>query len=266
MSGGPIPAVGRASLPVRGAQIAYREAGAGAPLLLVHGNFASGLWFGEQLAAPTRGRRLLAPDLPNFGRSDPLGETITIGAYAERLAEFADALGLERFALLGHSLGGAVAMALALRRPERIERLLLVSSPPPDGLVTPESHYPLLERLQSDPELMERTLGAITPTRRPAYFDRLVRDALAMQPAAVSGNARALERFDVVAATGALRCPVLVLHCRLDTLIDEAAARRTAAAFADSRLELWSGIGHSPQLEDPLRFAALLDDFLEVTA
>lgn len=253
---------GSSGISVAGGRLAYREAGSGSPLLLVHGNFASGAWFGEQLAAPPAGWRLLAPDLPNFGRSAPLDAPIAIATYAARLEDFADALGLERFALLGHSLGGAVAMALAVRRPERIERLMLVSSAPPYGLVTPEAHYPLLESLRHDPALMERTLAATAPTRRPDWFGELVEDALGMHESAYRGNARALAAFDLGSATAAVACPVLVLRCELDTLIDEAAARRTAAAFPGARLELWSGVGHSPQLEDPERFAALLVDFL----
>jgi pimeloyl-ACP methyl ester carboxylesterase len=250
---------------VRDTRLTYREAGAGRPLVLVHGNFGSKRWFSEQLASPPPGWRLLAPDLPNFGHSQPMREEISIAAYAAYLAAFCDELGLKRIALLGHSLGGAVAQAFAVRLPERLSHLILVSSVAPDGHTTSPEHYQVLEGMCGNRQALGQALAATMPARRPPYFDGIVDDALAMNPACFSGNGRALERFDVRSETHAVQAPVLVLRGDLDLphLITEEIARRTAASYRRTRLELWQGVGHSPQIEAPERFNELLTSFLK---
>ena len=250
---------------VRGIDLAYREAGSGRPLLLVHGNFGSKRWFEEQLDKAPPGRRLLAPDLPNFADSARMPEEISIECYADYLVGFCDAIGLDRLGLLGHSLGGAVAQAFALAQPDRVEKLILVASAAPDGHPTPEAHYPVLEGLKGNREAMAAALAATMPSRRPPYFDGIVEDALALVPEAITGNVRALDRFDVSTRTHTFTNPVLVLRGELDLphLITEEVARRTAAAYQNSRLDLWEGVGHSPQVEAPERFKRLLESFLE---
>lgn len=254
------------SVRVAGLRMAYREAGQGRPLLLVHGNFGSKRWFEEQLASPPDGYRVLAPDLPNFADSDPLPGEISIERYAGYLEGFCNELALDTLCLLGHSFGGAVAQAFATARPERVDRLILVASAAPDGHATPADHYPVLERLRGNRDGMSQALAATMPARRPSYFDAIVDDALALAPTAITGNARALEAFDVSTRTDSYRNPVLVVRGELDLphLITEEIATRTAAAYPNSRLELWQGVGHSPQVEAPERFNELLGRFLAV--
>ncbi len=243
--------------------LAYQEAGAGRPLVCIHGNFASKRWFKEQLQAPIAGWRVIALDLPNFGESAALPTEISIAAYATYLQAFIAGLELSSATLLGHSLGGAVAQAYAARHPQTLSGLILLSSAPPSGLKTPEEQYPLLESLKGNAELMRQALAPTMALGQPAYFEDLVQDALVMQPAAYSGNARALEVFNVSADLSAVTCPVLVLRGALDYLISEAMARETTSAFTQAQLKLLDGIGHSPQVEDPPRFNKILHDFLE---
>ena len=247
---------------LNGAQVAYQEAGTGHPLVCVHGNFASKRWFTEQLKAPPEGWRVLALDLPNFGDSDALGGGISIGAYADVLREFAQRLELPNVVLAGHSLGGAVAQVYAARHPDALAGLILVAAAGPRGLVTPEERYMGLEMLKDNAGLMAQALEPTMPTGKPSYFGAIVDDALVMQPDAFSGNARALEHYNVTSALKAVSCPVLVMRGEYDYLVSEEMARETAGAFGDARLELWDDIGHSPQIEDPARFNHLLEAFL----
>lgn len=249
---------------VEGVRMAYSDAGEGMPLLLVHGNYASKRWFREQLAGPPAGWRLIAPDLPNFADSEAMPGPVEIGSYAHYLAAFCDALGLEAVALLGHSMGGAVAQELATAQPGRVTRLLLVSSAAPDGHVTPEEHYAVLEGLKGNREALATALAATMPTRQPPYFDEIVDDALEMREHAYVGNGRALERFDVSGRTANYSGPVLVIRGEHDLphLITEEIARRTADAYRNARLELWEGVGHSPPIEAPERFNRTLARFL----
>ena len=249
---------------VNGVRMRYREAGEGEPLLMVHGNFGSSRWFIDQLESPPAGFRILAPDLPNFAGSERMPGPISIEAYGRFLAGFCDALGLERLNLLGHSLGGAVAQAFALEQPERVERMILVASAAPDGHPTPAEHYPVLQSLAGNREGMALALAATMPSRRPPYFEGIVDDALALAEHAITGNVAALAEFDESSRTGSFLGPVLVVRGELDLphLITEPIARRTADAYSNSRLELWDGVGHSPQLEAPERFNSLLAQFL----
>ncbi len=114
---------------VDGVRLHYVEAGEGPPLLLLHG--LNGSTFSFRLLMPYLAPhfRTIALDLKGFGYSDrPSGGDYSLGEQARLVAGFLDALGIEKAFVLGHSLGGAVAMRLALAFPERIERLILVSA------------------------------------------------------------------------------------------------------------------------------------------
>jgi pimeloyl-ACP methyl ester carboxylesterase len=242
-------------------RIAFQEAGDGRPVVLVHGNFASKRWFSDLLAAPPAGARLLALDLPNFGDSDPLGAPITIAAYAEAVRGFAAALGLDRPVLVGHSLGGAVVLEAAAADPAAWSALVLVDGSAPEGLVTPEEHYPLLDLFKGNGPMLKQALAPLLASRQPADFDALVADGLRMHPDAFQGNARALDGLDLAPRLAAYGGRVLVLRGGLDPLITAEMAARTAAAFTGAtrvQLETWDDVGHSPATEAPERFAERL--------
>lgn len=269
-----------------GIKIAYAEAGAGRPLVCVHGNYASKRWFTEQLNVPPAGWRIIAPDLPNFGDSGELPGAVSIEAYASFLRRFLDALNLDEVVLLGHSLGGAVAQVFVSGLPQRVGGLVLVASAPPgslyglpgglpQGVKLPKLNLPKNIKVPKLPKKfnlpsvggrqnrsqLESALRPTMPTRQPPYFDKIVDDALSMNPKAVQGNVNALMRYNTENLSK-ITCPVLVLRGGRDTIISEAMARRTVGAFGDARLELWSEVGHSPQIEAPERFNKLLQTFL----
>jgi len=240
------------------------EAGTGVPVVLIHGNFASSRWWGELLAEPMTGWRLIAVDLPGFsGSPAPADHRPSIYSFADAVIEVGDALELDAPVIVGHSLGGAVAMEVAVKRPDQARALVLIDSCPPGGLKTPEAYYPILESYRTSRPALAQALRAIMPTRQPPYFDALVDAAAAMHPAAFSGNARALENWNAAGRTRAYPGPVLVITGVLDPLISAEMAARTAAAFARGREVRLEGVGHSPQIEAPARFKAELARFLE---
>lgn len=246
---------------VNGVKLAYQAAGEGHTLLCVHGSFASKRWFTDLLRDPPAGWQVVALDLPNFGDSEGLPEPIQIRAYADYLYGFMAALGLKRAVLLGHSLGGAVVQTFAAAHPEEVRGLVLVGSPTPEGLVTAEEHYPFLEALKNNREAMAQALAPTMSSRLPDYWDGIVDDALKLHPDGFSGNARALEHLTV--DPRAVTCPVMVVRGEHDYLISVSMVEQTAAAYPDGRLEPLPDLGHSPQIEDPKRFRALLSEFLE---
>src|SRR4030042_265658 len=114
---------------VDGVDLHYVDAGNGPPLLLLHGLGGSTFGFRRLIPILSPRFRLLALDLKGFGYSErPLDGDYSLTAQARLAKDFLDALNIERAAVLGHSLGGAIAMRLAVDFPERVERLILVSS------------------------------------------------------------------------------------------------------------------------------------------
>ena len=250
---------------VQDVSMAWLEAGAGKPLIFIHGNYSSRRWFLNQLHDPPEGWRLIAIDMPNFGESDPLPGEITIQAYADYVLAFADALGLTEFALLGHSLGGSVAQTIAVTVPERVTHMILLGSAGPAGHYTSDEHLGLLEKFKGNRDLLGRALAGTIPTNRPDWFDWLVDDAMVMRLEAYTENAVALMHNDLTDQTGNYPGPVLVIRGELDLphLITDEIATLTADAYPGGRLLTWPGVGHSPQLEDPAKFNATLREFLE---
>jgi len=237
------------------------EHGTGRPVILVHGNTGSSRWWSLVMDMP--GYRMIAPDLPNFGRSDPL-DVADIDAYADHLAGFIAELGLETPVVVGHSLGGAVVMSMAARRPELAGAIVLVDSAAPAGLKTAEEHYPYIELFRTNRDMMRQALAGVAPTmRNVALLDSLTDDAMKMAPQAFAGNARALERFNYTGRAGAFTGPVMVLWGRKDSIVTEAMATQTAAAYRNARLEVIDTVGHSVMVEDPERFRTLLAEFLK---
>jgi branched-chain amino acid transport system permease protein len=249
------------SVSVRGTELVYWESGgASDPVLLyIHGNTGSKIWFEEVMDMP--GYRTVAPDLPNFGASDHI-DRADIDLYAVYIAEFMMNLDIKDAYVVGHSLGGAVAISLTTRYPGLVSRLLLVDSASLEGLHTPEEYYPVIESYKDNPALMKEALRAVTPTMEDeSRLDRLTESAMRMNPIAFTGHPRALDRFDYRNRVGEVAIPVKVVRGELDAIITEEMARSTAAGFANGSFELLPGVGHSVMVEDPDRFAKLVTEF-----
>ncbi|HAE23410.1 MAG TPA: alpha/beta hydrolase [Spirochaetaceae bacterium] len=252
-------AMSEQTIEILGKAMHYVDYGSGKPIVLVHGNTGSSRWYHRVMDLP--GHWTIAPDLPNFGCSEAIA-VADIDVYADHLGAFIDALKLDKPIIVGHSLGGAVVMSLAARRPELAKALVLIDGAAPSGLKTPEAHYPAIELYKTNRDFMRKGLAAVTPMLKDEEFlDELANDAMLMAPHAFAGNARALERFDYSGRAGAFKGPVLVLWGRLDIIISEAMALETADAYPGGSLKLLEGVGHSVMVEDPPRFKKLLSEF-----
>ena len=256
-----------------GRRLAWREAGTGAPLVLLHGWCFSSQVFAEAFAVFSADYRVLAPDLPGHGVSDPAADD-GFATLAADLREWLTALSLDRIRLLGWSLGGQVALELAAAPPPaQVERLLLVAVTPRfcaaadwlHGL--PEGQVRAMERqLQRDypatlRDFRERMLaGEELP---PARCQRIA--ALSgppPSPAEALATLAALRRADQRHCLAALDCPTLVQHGELDTITLPGAALALAEAIPGARLELLPGIAHAPFLSRPNEVFARWRTFL----
>src|SRR5579864_3372092 len=106
---------------VNGIQLSYQVFGSGSPLVLLHGGFGSVEMFGANLELLAAGRRVIGVDLQSHGRSPAADRPMRFETMADDVAALIEALGLERTAVMGFSLGGAVALRTAIQHPELVE-------------------------------------------------------------------------------------------------------------------------------------------------
>ncbi|HOG52547.1 MAG TPA: alpha/beta fold hydrolase [Bacillota bacterium] len=243
---------------VKGKKIHYLESGEGRPVLMIHGNTGSSEWYADVM--DIEGRRCIAADLPNCGLSDRI-DTGDMDVYADYMLGLMDVLGLKSATVVAHSLGGAVAISMACRYPERVEKLMLVDPCPVKGLVTPEEHYPVIELYKTSRDMMKAALGAMTPGMKDdAKLDRLVDGAFRMNLASFTEHPRALARFNYTGRCGNFKNKVLFVIGRKDTLITESMAKESAAEFPNSEVRVIEGVGHSLMVEAPEEFVSFVKE------
>ncbi len=205
----------------RGAKIRWFEAGDGPPLLLVHG-FGGAAVNWTEVAPLLAGRRLLIPDLPGHGASTPLPAP-SLAGFADAIAGIVD----EPVGVVGHSLGGVVALRLAERRPELVTGLVLAA---PAGISSATRRAELtlgvagvlrpgrlaafhLERILRSPRLKSLLFGRFEVANPAMLSERAVRGFLEAMPLHTDalGAGLALARDDPRRDLDRVRCPVLVL-------------------------------------------------------
>ena len=269
-----------------GIELEALEAGVGGrPLLLVHGftgakeDFADHL---DALAAAGTGWHVVAPDLRGHGASDdPAGpEAYTLASFASDVLALADALGWDRFTLLGHSMGGMVAQVAALDAggAARLDGLVLMdtSHGPIGGIdtemtalgkaVIAEGGMEALVIAQRDlPGALETPAHLRVTAERPGYAEYGETKALACAGDMWIGVideviATQADRLDALAA-GLTGVPVLVVVGEQDSPFVPH-ADRMAAAIPGARLAVITDAGHSPQFENPDEWFAVLRGFL----
>jgi pimeloyl-ACP methyl ester carboxylesterase len=248
------------------------ERGAGQPLVLVHGvGTDRGVW--KEVVGPlSRERRVITLDLPGFGDSPPVADGFDLDRVGEVVGEAAGARAGEPFDLLGHSLGGAVCLALAGRKPDFVRSLVLLA---PAGFAPRSAPVVGGLGLASTTFLaLRRTIGAPlaeSPIARRALLwgsvargDRLspATTKLILQASARAtrlGEAvKAAAAADLHAVLAALRIRVGVLWGDRDRVVAAAAIDRIRSARPDVPVEVIPGTAHIPQLEHPPAFRAAL--------
>lgn len=253
-----------AMIALAGVQVAYIQAGppadeAEATVVYVHGNLGSYRWFTEAMELP--GVRTFALDMPNFGRSEHI-ETHSITGYASYVIRFIEEVAGGSVVLVGHSLGGAVAMGVATSRPDLVRGLMLVDSAAPEGLQTPAAYHPAIEAYRENEAQLRAALKTVVPTLTDdEWFDRLVEDARRMKGEAYVGHAVELGLIDFSSVTSNFTGPTLVLRGGQDLIITSDMAKRTAEAF-DAEFREFPEIGHSIMVEAPQRFREIVREFV----
>jgi pimeloyl-ACP methyl ester carboxylesterase len=237
------------------------DAGAGGtPVLFIHSAAGSTAHWAAQLSHLRRTRRAIALDLRGHGRSSPPRDgSYGITAMDADVVAVADALGLGRFVLVGHSLGAAVALATAAQAPDRVAGLVLLD-PSTDGRLFPRAQAEeLLTALRSDAyeAVTEGYWRGQLEGARPEVAAALLQDLRATRRDALIGPLEALLAFDPLTPLRAFRGPRLAVITRLNDRPD--ALHRLVAELPFQRIE---GTGHWLQLDAPERVNEALDRFL----
>jgi pimeloyl-ACP methyl ester carboxylesterase len=272
---------------VHGYRRAYRMAGSGPALLLIHGVGASSSTWSELIPELARTHTVIAPDLLGHGASDKPRADYSVAAYANGMRDLLGVLGVERVTLVGHSFGGGVAMQFAYQFPERVDRLVLVSTGGLGRQVTPALRAAALpgaelalhalrlpgSRLQvrlairllgllgsglgqDAPELMD-LVDALPDARTRQAFTRTLR-------AVVDWRGQSVTMLDRCYLTQGM--PTLLVWGAQDGVLPVHHAHTAHVAMPGSRLEVFERAGHFPHRSESARFLAVLQDFLGGTA
>jgi pimeloyl-ACP methyl ester carboxylesterase len=273
-------------LTVHGYRRAFVRAGNGPALLLVHGIGDSCDTWNDLVPVLARDHTVIAPDLLGHGRSDKPRADYSVAAYANGMRDLLGVLGIDRVSVVGHSMGGGVAMQFAYQYPERVDRLALVGSGGVGRDVNPALRLAslpgaelLLHVLRLPTVRLTGRLGAPVVRRLPLDIgydvDDLLRvfDALpdAASRSAVVRTLRAVVDWRGQIVTMLDRCylargmPTLLVWGRHDTIVPVEHAYVAHAAMPGSRLEVFEDSGHFPHHSEPARFLAVLQDFLATT-
>lgn len=271
---------------LHGHRVFYRGAGSGPVIVLVHGITSTSATWANVLPYLAERFTVIAPDLLGHGESAKPRGDYSLGAYASGIRDLLVALGHERATFVGHSLGGGIAMQLAYQFPEHCERLVLVGSGGLGRDITAllraaslpgsELVLPLLvnERVLGAGRMVGRLLGRVG-LRVHTDLGEVLRGHASLS----DGEARAAfihtlrtlvdpwgQRVDASDRLYlAQAIPFLIVWGERDPIIPVEHARATHRLVPGSRLELFPNAGHFPHLDDPLRFVALLIDFMETT-
>jgi pimeloyl-ACP methyl ester carboxylesterase len=270
---------------IHGHKVAYRLAGTGETILLIHGMAGSSRTWRAVMPALAQHYQVLAPDLVGHGSSEKPPGDYSLGAFASGLRDLMDVLDVDRATVVGQSLGGGVAMQFAYQFPERCTRLVLVSSGglgrevswmlralslPGSELVLPVVAPAFVRergnavsvwlrdhgvKSQRAAEMWQAYISLSQPENRSAFLRTL--------RAVVDPGGQAVDASDRLYLTESM--PTLIIWGDNDKIIPVAHAHTAHAALPGSRLEIFEGAGHFPQVEAPEQFVDVVMDFFEST-
>jgi pimeloyl-ACP methyl ester carboxylesterase len=272
---------------LHGHELSYVDVGSGPVVLFIHGILGSQGQWARLVDEMDDDHRVLVPDLFGHGESaKPLGD-YSLSAHAAAMRDLLDELGVERVTLVGHSLGGGIAMQFLYLFPERVDRLVLVARgglgrevnlilrsatlPGAERVLSLVASAPVLSRVAALGRGASKVgwrpgadLGAIW-VGFSSLADRESRRAfLATTRAVIDLGGQSISAHDHL--EGVLPVPTLIVWGTKDRMIPASHAHSVQRAVPDSRLEMFEGAGHFPHLDDPDRFARVLREFIAASS
>ena len=250
------------------------DLGEGAPVLFIHGSGPGvSAWANWRLVLPVlaQTRRVIAPDMAGFGFTERVpGAAYTMDAWVQQALDLLDALDIERADVVGNSFGGALALALAIRAPHRVRRLVLMGSVGVPFAITPGldavwGYTPSFANMRRIMDVFAFDRALVTDELAQLRYEASMRPGFqetfgAMFPAPRQRWVDAMASPE--AAIRALPHETLLIHGREDQVIPLATSLTLSQWIPRSQLHVFGRCGHWTQIEHSARFARLVGDFL----
>ena len=255
---------------INGVRLHWREAGAGDPVILIHGfPFRSTMW-GPQLEAVPEGWRFIAPDLRGFGESERGDAALTMDLFADDIVALMDHLAIDQAVIVGLSMGGYIALSFAERYPDRMRALVLVSTrASADSAEASANRRKLAGQVRSDgakpvvdsmgPKLVAGA-SRIKRPQVPTFVTNMMQTtAPETLAAALEGMAARPDRRELLSK---IDVSTMVVHGDQDEIIPAEEMEFLARMVRGAKYEVVPNVGHLPNLEAPDVFNKLLGNFL----
>jgi 2-hydroxymuconate-semialdehyde hydrolase len=267
------PEIGR-RIVAGGIETNYHDVGSGAPVLLIHGS-GPGVtaWANWRLVLPELAKtgRAIAPDMVGFGYTErPAGIQYSTDGWVDHAIGLLDALGIEQTDLIGNSFGGAIALALAIRHPQRVRRLVLMGSVGVPFEITSEldavwGYEPSLAAMRGLLDIFAHDRSLVTDELAELRYQASIRPGFQESFAAMFPAPR--QRWvDAMASAEAdiraIQHKTLVIHGRDDRVIPLSNSITLNRWIDDSQLHVFGRCGHWVQIEHNREFNQLVSNFL----
>jgi pimeloyl-ACP methyl ester carboxylesterase len=234
---------------ISGHRLFYHIVGAGSPLVLIHGHAASGAAWQRVLPFLAQHYQVIVVDLPGYGRSQLTGPWRLYGI-APLLVRWLRQMELQPVALIGHSMGGAIAADLTVSAPELVDRLVLVDT----------AGLPLRAPL---PILAVRSVGSFFQPGNGSYFPLEIRDHLLTSPRTLWQSALQVAKCDFRAELASISVPTLIMWGEHDLLIPPTLGYELHKALPHATFVIVPKCGHRPMLGQPAVFSQIVLRFLQ---
>jgi 3-oxoadipate enol-lactonase len=236
------------------------------PILLHHGYTASRVNWMPVAQRLAQHHRVILMECRGTGDSEHTASGYTLEQYADDVIGIVDHVGIKRFTYAGHSMGGGIGYVLALRHPQRLERLILMASVPADGFPNsdPRLHDARAELRRTRDRsalLAQYRAGCVRPdVETDAWFESRIDHIFAVSDGHYEGGAKAMRDLDVGARLAEITLPTLVIAGSADTLL--AANLDDFKRLPNAALHVFSRAGHDVAIHEPDGVAAAIGDFV----
>ncbi len=240
---------------IEGKLVHYEAIGRGRPVVFIHGWLGSWRYWMAAMDDLSERYRAYALDLWGFGDTNRRQDGYSLSAYVDMVEQFLDAMGIQQAVLVGHSLGGAVAIRAAVRMPERVDRLIAVNAPLTGSAIAPplatfSNHH--------NGDWIARILGR----RQASAYPEVQIEAVKTDLSAVIRSVQTVRAEDLRSDLESITCPVLLVFGRNDPLIYPPEEHWLSQLEENIHIVFMDESSHFPMLEDTPRFTRLLRQFL----
>jgi non-heme chloroperoxidase len=247
-------------------KVHFEEKGNGPEtIVFIHGFISTSRWWQPSLEHLVADKfHCYAVDLRAAGGSEQVESGHNLAQYAEDLQELVEKLNLSNFTLVGHSMGGGIALQYALKYQEKLKALLLASPLAPGGTTLAPEITEWVNAQQGQPEgIRMLTAGAFATLPEESYFNLLVEDGLKWGKPIYLGTMLDMSQVNITSQLAGIKIPTLVTWGDKDTVIPFQGIVDIFTHLPGCNLEIWHGVGHSGPIERPERFISLLSQFIK---